>query len=102
MTRHETLTDPRQLAALVELKAVLEQHRVRERDLLRVREVEVARALGVERQAALRLVAKGVRALGVVRLHGLLAVRGGHVVVRERGEQLRDAEGVVVERERAT
>ena len=70
----KALTKTGQLAALVPVEALIEHDGVAEGGLLGRCEIDVRWAGGVERDTTLGLVAEGVRALGVVCLHGELRV----------------------------
>lgn len=94
------LTNTRELAADVEVEAVLEVHRVSEGDLLRGGEINLVRAVGVEGQAAKGLLFEVPRALGVGGLHRELTVRCAHVGMGQLCHEVGHVERRVAERER--
>lgn len=89
------LTDTGELATLLEVKTFGEEDGVAESSLLRRCKVNIVGAGGVEGETALGIVTEGVGALGIVRFHGLLAIRGISVGMRKSLKDVFGSEGRV-------
>lgn len=67
--KRKRLTDPREFATFDKIEVLREKHRIPESGFLSGGKINILRTGGIERETALRLIAKGKGTLGVMSLH---------------------------------